>query len=95
MNIKIILEDLISISDQEAVGEYAVGNLEIHIEKGLPPIAQRNMVIHSCIEWFCMSWTHEKVEQLEEFIADGLDKLAEDSSDTKPSSNTHSGENPV
>ena len=77
MNITIIRESLVNLSSQDAVGEYGVVNAEIHVDDALPKLAQRNLVIHAVIEIYCPSWPHNKVEELEEHIADALDKLGE------------------
>ncbi len=75
MNIVIIKEDLLGLSDQEAVGEYGKCELEIHIHQSLPLVTQRSLVIHSVIEHFCQNWSHDKVVELEEMITDALVKL--------------------
>ncbi len=78
MNIKVIRENLIALSDQEAVGEYGKCDLEIHIHEGLPLVTQRSLVIHSVIEHFCQNWSHDKVVELGELITDALVKLEGD-----------------
>ena len=75
MNITVIKEPLVGLSSQDVVCEYARLKLEIHIDENISPHLQRNLVIHSVIENYCRSWTHDKVEQLEELIIDGLDQL--------------------
>ena len=57
-------------------GEYATVDITIHVDPRLPVRTQRMLVIHSIIENYCMSWSHNKVEELCSFIEDGLDDLS-------------------
>ena len=64
-------------SGQEAICEHSIANIEIHIDKHLIKRIQENLVIHSVIENYCRNWPHDKVDELEELIREGLDKLTE------------------
>ena len=61
MNIKVIKEEIIGLSPQEAVEEYAVSSLVIHLDVNMPPETMRSLAVHAVIENFCSSWTHDKV----------------------------------
>lgn len=58
-------------------GEYAIPNLEIHVDASLPIRTQRALIRHAVIENYCRSWEHTKVEELTELIQDALDQLEE------------------
>ncbi len=75
MIVKIFKENLISLCSQEAIEEYSVNTLEIYLHDGMSAIQQRNLVIHSVIENFCKTWSHDKVEELEDLIVSSLDEL--------------------
>ena len=76
MNIKVHKEKLLNKSSQEPVCEHANLNLDIYIDTKIPRRLQENLVIHAVIENYCPSWVHDKVDALEGYIRDGLDKLA-------------------
>jgi len=59
-------------------GEYAIAMLEIYVDDSLPERTQQEMVIHSIIENYCRNWAHNNVEQLTEYIQEGLDQIKED-----------------
>ncbi len=75
MNIKVIEEDL--HKTPELGGECAVCDLVISIDKNIGFRSKQKSVIHAVIENYCRHWTHDKVEQLEDFIMDALDQLEE------------------
>ena len=75
MIIKVIKEPLLPFSDQEPICEYGRTTLEIHIDDSVDYVLQRASVIHTVIENFCCAWPHDKVEELETLIIDGLDQL--------------------
>ena len=77
MNITVHKEEMLGLSSEEVVEEYGVLSLEVHVDSTLPYRTQQNLVIHAVIEGFCRNWPHEKVEELEEYIRDALDKLEE------------------
>ena len=56
-------------------GEYATCDVNIFVDPRLPIEEQRLLIIHAVIENYCRSWCHEKVEQLCEFIDEGLVEL--------------------
>ena len=58
-------------------GECACLSLEISIDEELPIREQRRLVTHAIIENYCWSWTHDKVDQLTDFITEALDQLEE------------------
>jgi len=77
MNIKVIktsgpFEHLFS---SQTGGETASLNLTIEVDESLLPEMQRELIIHAVIETYCRSWTHDKVEQLTEYIQTGLEQL--------------------
>lgn len=74
MNIKVIKEDL-GENALELGGECACAELEILIDPRLSLRQQRSRLIHAIIENFCPSWVHDKVDELEDLIAEGLDQL--------------------
>jgi O-acetyl-ADP-ribose deacetylase (regulator of RNase III) len=76
MNIEVRKEDLGDYS-LDMGGECACANVEIIIDKRLSPRQQRSRVIHAVIENYCRSWSHDKVDELEELIMEALDKLNE------------------
>ena len=75
MNIKILKEN--GVASHKTGGEYAIASVEIYVDGKLPPVDQREVVIHSIIENFCRNWPHDKVDELTGFIQDGLDQLEE------------------
>ena len=75
MRLTVIKEDMWGICDQEVIEEYAEVNTIIHIDKNLAPRTQRNLTIHAVIETYCPSWPHDKIEELEELIIDGIDQV--------------------
>ena len=74
INIKVIEEDL---NMPELGGECAVCNLVISVDRNIDSRSEQRFVIHAVIENYCRHWTHDKVDQLEEFIMDALDQLKE------------------
>lgn len=77
MNITIKQESILPYCAQEAIEEYAIASLEIHIDSSMRYEAKRHLIIHAILENYCRSWPHEKIEELEEFIADALIQLDE------------------
>lgn len=73
-NIKVIKEDLGDVSI-ECGGEYAENDLKIRIDKKLTPRQQTARIIHAILENYLPSAPHEKIEELEGLIIDGLDQL--------------------
>ena len=74
MNITVTKEDIKDYFDIHG-GECAKVSLEITVDPSLEPRVQRNLVMHAVVENFCMTWTHEKVEELIDFLEDALDQL--------------------
>ena len=74
MNITVKKENIRQYMDVHG-GECASSTLEITVDKSLPKRAQRNLIIHSVIENYCQSWSHDKVVSLTEDIEDALDQL--------------------
>ncbi len=75
MNITIKKEDISAYVDVHG-GEYARSQLEITVDSSLDERIQRNLVIHAVIENFCLPWSHDKVEDLTNYISDALDQMA-------------------
>lgn len=75
MNITVIKEDIPLESSLLIGGECAKCDLEITVDKHLPLREQQMLVIHSIIENYCQSWPHDKVNELEDLIREGLDQL--------------------
>tara|TARA_Y100000310_G_C20260095_1_gene613228 strand:- start:352 stop:579 length:228 start_codon:yes stop_codon:yes gene_type:complete len=56
-------------------GEYAVSGVEIFIDQNLDIRTQRLNVIHAVLECYFPSIIHDKIDELTQLIADGLDEL--------------------
>jgi hypothetical protein len=77
MNI-IVRKDKMLPDDSVLVGgEYAISTLEIYVDSALDKRTQVDRVIHSIIEGYCPNWPHDKVDELNELIIEGLDLLDE------------------
>jgi hypothetical protein len=83
MSVRVILEDGKGWSYQTG-GEYAVIDLEIHVDKSLTYEEKQELIIHSIIENYCRSWSHDKVEELGQEIWDGLLQLKENEKGSCP-----------
>jgi len=73
MNIRILREA--SNHSYDTGGEYAIANIDIYIDETIPMRAQRERVIHAIVENFSRGMCHDKVDELTEFLIEGLDKL--------------------
>ncbi len=73
MNIQVFRE--VEMPTDLTGGEYSTAEIGIYIDPHLPIRTQRLLVIHSIIENYCRSWAHDKVEELCEFIEDGIDQV--------------------
>ena len=74
MNIKVIREEQpIHLTG----GEYALSEVTISVSPKLEPREQTEVVIHSVIEVYNCSWTHDKVEELTSLVMEALDQLNE------------------
>lgn len=78
MEIKVIKEPL-KYRDVHG-GAYATCEVKITVDSSLDPHEQRNCIIHEVIENVCLSWSHDKVNELEVLISDALDQLEENGS---------------
>ena len=58
-------------------GECTAVDMEIEVDTTLPFKEQQGLIIHTIVENYCRSWTHDKVEELTDLIQDALDKLEE------------------
>jgi len=76
MEVKVSKEDINRYEDVHG-GAYAHQSLHVGVDKDLDIRVQRHLVLHEVIEVFCMPWTHEKVEELVDLLADALDQLEE------------------
>ena len=56
-------------------GEYAIPSLEIFIDSNLPPREQSLLVIHAVLEIYFCSVSHDKIDEVCEFITEALDQL--------------------
>ena len=74
MNIIVIKSNIKNYQDIHG-GECASTKVEIEVDSSLRKRVQRNLVIHAVIEVFCRPWTHDKVEELTDYICDALDEL--------------------
>jgi hypothetical protein len=78
VNIKLVLETADLVHSTITGGEYAIADLTIFVDTNLPYPVQKDLVIHSVIENYCMSWTHDKVEELTDHVMLALDLLDEE-----------------
>lgn len=74
MNIKIIKENLHSLTDQMG---YSVNMCEVHVDDTLDERTQSEIVIHEILEAYLPSLSHERIDDLTELIVEGLDQLEE------------------
>jgi hypothetical protein len=72
----VLKEDIKNYMDVHG-GECVAMNIEITVDKSLDLRVQRNLVLHGVIENFCLSWPHDKVEELVDDISNALDQLEE------------------
>ncbi len=56
-------------------GEFAIQRLDIVIDKNIDIRYQRINVIHAILESFFRSVSHDKIDEVTQLIADGLDEL--------------------
>jgi len=75
LNIKVIREEMRVENTAGTGGEYADTTLEIYLDNSLPLRSQREVIIHAVIENYNRGMTHDKVDQLTDFIQQGLDQL--------------------
>jgi len=75
MNIQVKLEQ--SSQPELTGGEYTITTSEIYIDEDLDDRTQRMLIIHSVIEVYNRNWTHDKVEELTNYVQDALDQLEE------------------
>ena len=75
MRVSVLQEDLIGLSPEETIDEYATCDLKIYVDKSLPYEIKQNLVIHAVIENFCLSWPHDKVEELGALIREALQDI--------------------
>lgn len=73
MNIKVIKREP-SFSHLTG-GEETAQHVEISIDRTLYPYEQEGLVIHSIVETYCLSWPHDKIDELTEYIQEGLEQL--------------------
>ena len=73
MNILITKENLRELDPE--ILECAQMDLRISLEQDLPIRKQRELVIHAIIENFNLSWTHDKIDELTDYITGALDDL--------------------
>ena len=73
MNIEIILGE--SNHSFETGGEYAIAKLDVYIDKTLPFRIQRGLIIHAIVENYLRSIPHSRVDELTEYLQDGLEQL--------------------
>uniref|UniRef100_A0A6M3LB74 Uncharacterized protein n=1 Tax=viral metagenome TaxID=1070528 RepID=A0A6M3LB74_9ZZZZ len=74
MNIKVIEDDIMS-KMSEPVGECAVCNLEITVDKSLNIKQKQRLVIHAVIENYFRDLCHDKVDEVEDYIVEALEQL--------------------
>ena len=75
MEIEIISEEFKPEENSFTGGEYALCKVQVYIDNNLPFVYQQERVIHAVIENYCRCWPHDQVQELTEFIMDGLIQL--------------------
>ena len=81
MNIHVVREKLGEHKD--LTGGYACCDLHIGVDADLPLNTQMSVVVHEIVENYFPSLSHDKVEELERLIMDGLGQLSYDSTDNQ------------
>ncbi len=72
MNIKINKTSMHPYESCCTGGEWTTTDVKINVDENLPLEIQQENVIHSVIEVYCRNWPHDKVEELTNYIMEGL-----------------------
>ncbi len=75
MNIHVVKETL--KDHEDLTGGYACCDLHIGVDCELPLSTQKSVVIHEILENYFPSLSHDKVEELEGLLMDGLEQLTQ------------------
>ena len=71
MNIKVVLDDTPNLAVITG-GGYALTEVEIHIDKLLPPEKQLEVLIHEILEVYLLSTPHDKIDKLTSILCHSI-----------------------